>query len=61
MGNKLFFCYSERMKRALVANGFKYICLGWNNRTKTKFWLFWATEELNYYKDNIYQKERDLF
>ena len=61
MEQKLFFCYSERLKRALVANGFKPICLGLNSKTDTKFWLFWGTQELNDYKNNKYQKERDLF
>nr|DAQ86963.1 MAG TPA: hypothetical protein [Caudoviricetes sp.] len=39
---KLFFCYSRRLKRALVANGFIPICTGINERTNNKFWLFGA-------------------
>lgn len=61
MNEPLFFCYSDRLKRALTANGFKYICVGLNVETNTKFWLFWGTHELNDYKENQYQKERDLF
>lgn len=59
--DRLFFCYSERLKNALVANGFKYICVGINERTNSRFWLFWGTNELNDYKDNTYQNERDRF
>lgn len=58
---RFFFCYSARLKRALDAQGFRYICVGINERTGTKFWLYWGTPELNYYKDNLYQEERDQF
>lgn len=61
MEQRLFFCYSERLKRALVSNGFKPICTGINIKSNAIFWLFWGTQELNYYKDNLYQKERDRF
>ncbi len=57
---KLFFCYSRRLKRALVANGFIPICTGINERTNNKFWLFWG-EEIQFYKDNVYQTERDNY
>ena len=56
-----FYCYSARLKRALLAHGFRYICVGVNCRTDTRFWLFEATEELNDYKDHYYQAERDEF
>lgn len=49
------------MKKALTFNGFKYICVGINKNTKSKFWLFEGTKELNNFKDNLYQKERDKF
>lgn len=58
---KYFYCYSSRLKRALVHNGFHYVCVGLNCRTNTKFWLFEATEELNDYKDRVYQTERDEY
>ncbi|WP_206459443.1 hypothetical protein [Anaerovorax sp. IOR16] len=58
---KLFFCYSNRLKRALISNGFTPICIGINKRNNQKFYLFEGTFELNYYKDYLYQKERDKF
>lgn len=58
---RLFYCYSERLKRALEANGFVYISTDVHAKTETRFWVFEGTEELNYYKDNIYQTERDRF
>lgn len=56
-----FYCYSARLKRALSANGFQYICVGINERTNSRFYLYEGTEELNYYKDWIYPVERDNF
>lgn len=58
---RFFFCYSARLKRALEANGFRYICVGINENTQRKFWLYHGTQELNYYKDYLYQEERDQF
>lgn len=59
--DRFFFCYSPRLKRALAANGFRYICTGINEQTQTKFWLYVGTDELNDYKDRFYQQERDQF
>ena len=59
--NKFFYCYSERLKNALLANGFKYVCEGINKNTKSRFYLFVGTEELNNYKNKLYQIERDKF
>lgn len=59
--NKFFYCYSERLKNALLSNGFKYVCEGINKNTKSRFYLFIGTKELNNYKNKIYQKERDKF
>lgn len=56
-----FYCYSPRLKRALLSNGFRYVCVGVNCRTDARFWLFEATEELNDYKTRVYPKERDEF
>lgn len=58
---RFFFCYSARLKRALESHGFQYVCVGINERTQGKFWLFVGTPELNYYKDHLYQEERDKF
>lgn len=61
VSTRLFFCYSERLHKALKENGFKYLCIGWNQNTGSKFWLYEGTPELNYYKDYVYPKERDKF
>jgi len=59
--NRLFFCYSERFKKALLANGFVPLCTGLNVLTFKRFWLFDGTQELNDYKNYKYQLERDKF
>ena len=56
-----FYCYSPRLKRALLAHGFSYICTGINQKSNTIFWLCEGSEELNDYKNNYYQAERDKF
>lgn len=60
MMNK-FFCYSERLKNALYYNGFRIVEQGFNKKTNSKYWIFIGSEILNYYKDTIYQNERDKF
>ena len=44
-----------------MANGFMYIDKGRNTNNGAKYWVFEGTEELNYYKDHVYQEERDLY
>lgn len=61
MQQRYFYCYSVRLKRALLDNGFHYLCTGINCRSNTKFWLFEATDELNDYKDHVYQTQRDQY
>ena len=58
---RLFYCYSERMLRALLNNGFQYIREGTNINNGATFWVFEGTEELNYYKNHVYQTERDRY
>ena len=58
---RYFYCYSERMKRALMDNGFYYIETGYNRNSNKPYWVFEGTEELNYYKDFVYQSERDNY
>ena len=58
---RYFYCYSERFKRALVANGFHIIREGFNHHSKTRYWVFRGSAAFNYYKDNLYQLERDKF
>lgn len=58
---KLFYCYSERFMRACVYNGFRIIRHGVNPDTGADYWVFIGSEIFNYYKDNLYQLERDRF
>ena len=58
---KKLYCYSLRFRNALVDNGFKIIDEGVNYKTNKHYWVFNGTDELNYYKDNLYQLERDLY
>ena len=53
-----FYCYSPRLKRFLIENGFSYICTGQNQKSGALFWLFDSTDELNDYKNRIYPNER---
>ena len=57
---KLFYCYSSRLDKALRKNGFQPVFKGYTTKNH-KVVIYLGTEELNYYKDNIYQLERDLF
>ena len=41
-----FYCYSPRLKSALLTAGERYICVGINESTGRKFWLFPQTERL---------------
>lgn len=58
---RIFYCYSKRLHKALYENGFRVISVGVNPKTKSYFWCFVGSEVLNYYKDKLYQKERDKF
>lgn len=58
---RMFYCYSDRLKNALYKNGFRVVSVGINPKTKSFYWKFIGSEILNYYKDNLYQKERDKF
>lgn len=59
--DKYFFCYSKRLRKALIENGFIPICNALNKRTKAEFWLFVGDAELNKYKNETYQEDRDRF
>lgn len=41
-----FYCYSPQLKARLVNEGERFICVGLNENTKRKFWLFKQTESL---------------
>lgn len=58
---RYFYCYSERFKRALVDNGFRVIHEGINRNTSARYWVFIGSEAFNYYKDCLYQNERDKY
>lgn len=39
-----FFCYSPRLKQRLLDAGERFICVGINESTQRKFWLFTQNE-----------------
>lgn len=45
--NDYFFCYSPRLKDRFLDEGERYICVGLNEHTRKKFWLFENTASLN--------------
>ena len=48
------------LDKALRKSGFQPVFKGYTTKNH-KVVIYLGTEELNYYKDNIYQLERDLF
>ena len=58
---RLFYCYSLRLKKALDANGFTPIECNVHKKTNAVYWVYEGTDELNYYKDHVYQQERDNY
>lgn len=58
---RLFYCYSKRLKQALIANGFTPIKYGVNPNSNAPYWVFEGTDELNEYKKNRYPIERDNY
>lgn len=42
-----FYCYSPRLKAELNAAGIRFICVGLNESTGRKFWLFEQTDDLS--------------
>lgn len=61
MTDKLFYCYSQRLKRALDDNGFKPVFSGYTLKTNQLVFIYKGTKELNYYKNYVYQTERDRY
>lgn len=47
---EFLYCYSIRMRDFLMGKGHKYICVGINERTDTRFWLFEKTDDV---KDSL--------
>ena len=60
MEPKLFYCYSQRLKRALDANGFTPVFIGYTLQYKLVY-VYIGTKEFNDYKNSRYQTERDRF
>lgn len=47
MNNGYFYCYSPRLKSRLLDEGERFICVGLNENTHRKFWLFEDNDNLN--------------
>lgn len=56
-----FYCYSTRLRDALIDHGFTPIGYGVNPSSKSSFWVFEGTEEMNAYKNEQYQQDRDNY
>lgn len=41
-----FYCYSPNLKSRLLNEGERFICVGLNEKTKRKFWLFEQNNKL---------------
>ncbi|WP_181349406.1 hypothetical protein [Thalassobacillus sp. CUG 92003] len=46
MNEQYFYCYSPRLKGRLLNEGERFICVGLNEKTGKKFWLFKQTDKL---------------
>ena len=57
MNDKYLYCYSARMKAYLMRKGFRYICVGLNERAGSRFWLFEKTPKLGATLDE-YEREK---
>ncbi len=56
-----FYCYSTRLRDALIDHGFTPIGYGVNPNSDAPFWIFDGTEEMNAYKNGQYQQDRDYY
>ena len=45
--NKYFYCYSYSMMCFLKSYGFRYICKGFNYNSKSRYYLFNKSEDLD--------------
>lgn len=45
--NKYFYCYSYSMMHFLKSYGFRYICKGFNYNSKSRYYLFNKSEDLD--------------
>lgn len=44
---KLFYCYSKRLKGFIESNGISYISKGLHSKSKRPFWLYGVDERLD--------------
>lgn len=44
---KYFYCYSRNLKNRLLDEGERFICVGINERSNKRFWLFEQSEKLS--------------
>lgn len=47
MNNDYFYCYSPNLKAKLLTAGERFICVGINETTQRKFWLFAQSDRLS--------------
>ena len=45
--NKYFYCYSYNMMCFLKSYGFRYICKGFNYNSKSRYYLFHKSKDLD--------------
>ena len=60
MNNDYFYCYSPRLKNRLLEEGERFICVGLNEDTRKKFWLFENTSKLSEVMDAWRREKADL-
>lgn len=44
--DKYYFCYSQNLMKFLKDNNEEWICIGVNDKTNRKYWLFEKTDSL---------------
>jgi hypothetical protein len=47
MENKLFYCYSKKLKGFIESNGISYLSKGLHSKTKRPYYLYMVTPELD--------------
>lgn len=60
LDREYFYCYSPPLKKRLLDEGERYICVGINERNKRKFWLFENTPKLNEVMDEWRREKAEL-
>lgn len=60
MNRDYFYCYSPRLKDRLLDEGERFICVGLNENTRKKFWLFKQTTNLGEVMDAWRREKAEL-